>query len=51
MVGAMLWWAAAGQAFRDADERALLWVGLGFLAAQALPGFARLARRRREQRV
>jgi len=29
----------------------LLWVGLGFLAAQALPGFARLARRRREQRV
>lgn len=51
MVGALLWWAAAGQAFRDADGRALLWVGLGFLGAQALPGFTRLARRRREQRV
>jgi len=51
LVGTFLWWAAAAQAFRDDDGRALLWVGLGFLGAQALPGFARLARRRREQRV
>jgi uncharacterized membrane protein YhdT len=51
LVGALLWWAAAWQAGRDAEGRALLWVGLGFLLAQALPGFARLARRRREQRV
>jgi uncharacterized membrane protein YhdT len=51
LLGALLWWLAAWQAARDADGRALLWVGLGFLLAQALPGFARLARRRREQRV
>ncbi|MEY2751018.1 MAG: hypothetical protein RLZZ550_989 [Verrucomicrobiota bacterium] len=51
LAGALVWWAAGAQAFRDDEGRALLWVGLGFLAAQALPGFARLARRRREQRV
>jgi len=51
LIGALLWWVAAWQAARDDDGRALLWVGLGFLVAQALPGFARLARRRREQRV
>ncbi|GBL42522.1 hypothetical protein LBMAG55_15280 [Verrucomicrobiota bacterium] len=50
-VGAVAWWVFGWQAAQDHDGRALLWVGLGFLGAQALPGFVRLARRRREQRV
>ena len=44
LVGALLWWGLAATALTGADGDALLWVGLGFLVAQALPGFA-LARR------
>ncbi len=44
LVGALLWWALAATALSSPDLRALLWIGLGFLFAQALPGFA-LARR------
>jgi hypothetical protein len=50
-VGALAWWALGWGAAHDVAARSLLWVGLGFLLAQASPGFARLARRRREQRV
>jgi len=49
--GALAWWALAWGAAHDVDGRALLWIGVGWLVAQACPGFARLARRRREQRV
>lgn len=49
--GALAWWGFGWVAAHDGDGRALLWVGAGWLLAQALPGFARLARRRREQRA
>jgi hypothetical protein len=39
-VGAMLWWGLAATALRGAADDGLLWLGLGFLFAQALPGFA-----------
>ncbi len=49
LAGAFLWWGVAGTALRAPAEQALLWLGLGLLCAQALPGFAvaaRAARRR-----
>ena len=49
LVGAFLWWGLAATALRSPDDQALLWLGLGLLCAQALPGFAvaaRAARRR-----
>jgi hypothetical protein len=49
LFGAFLWWGLAATALRSPAELALLWLGLGMLCAQALPGFAvaaRVARRR-----
>lgn len=48
--GALLWWGLAGTALRSPAEQALLWLGLGMLCAQALPGFA-VAARQANQRV
>ena len=50
MMGALLWWGIASEAFKSADRYALLWVGLGLLFAQALPGFM-VARRTARYRV
>jgi hypothetical protein len=44
LAGALLWWGLAATALRAPAEEALLWLGLGLLFAQALPGFAVLAR-------
>jgi hypothetical protein len=38
--GALLWWGLAGTALRSPDSEALLWSGLGWLLASALPSFA-----------
>jgi hypothetical protein len=49
LFGAFLWWGLAATALRSPADQALLWLGLGLLCAQALPGFAvaaRAARRR-----
>ena len=49
LLGAFLWWGIAATALRSPSDQALLWLGLGLLGAQALPGFAvaaRAARRR-----
>ncbi len=49
LFGALLWWGLAGTLLRAPAEDALLWLGLGLLCAQALPGFvvaAAAARRR-----
>lgn len=51
LMGALLWWALAATALTGPDHRALLWVGLGFLCAQALPGFALARRLERTARV
>ncbi len=51
LVGACLWWGLAATALTGADRDALLWVGLGFLVAQALPGFALVRRLERSARV
>lgn len=51
LVGAFLWWGLAATALTGADADALLWVGLGFLVAQALPGFALARRLERSARV
>ena len=51
LVGALLWWGLAATALAGADGDALLWVGLGFLVAQALPGFALARRLERAARV
>lgn len=50
-LGALLWWGFAGSALRGAASDAWLWVGLGFLFAQAVPGFALAARTLRRRRV
>ena len=50
-VGAALWWAIAATALIGPDDRALLWVGLGLLVAQAIPGFALARRLGRSARV
>lgn len=44
LVGALLWWGLAATALRAPADEALLWLGLGMLGAQALPGFAVAAR-------
>lgn len=49
LFGAFLWWGLAATALRAPADQALLWLGVGMLCAQALPGFAvaaRAARRR-----
>ncbi len=38
--GALLWWGLAGTALGSPDGEALLWNGLGWLFASALPSFA-----------
>ena len=40
LVGALLWWGIAATALRAPADEAMLWLGLGLLGAQALPGFA-----------
>jgi hypothetical protein len=40
LFGAFLWWGLAATALRSPPSEALLWLGLGLLCAQALPGFA-----------
>ena len=40
LFGAFLWWGLAATALRSPADQALLWLGLGLLCAQALPGFA-----------
>lgn len=50
LVGALLWWGVAATALRAPASEAMLWLGLGLLGAQALPGFA-VAGREARQRV
>ncbi len=40
LFGAFLWWGLAATALRAPADQALLWLGVGLLGAQALPGFA-----------
>jgi hypothetical protein len=40
LFGAFLWWGLAATALRAPADEALLWLGVGLLGAQALPGFA-----------
>jgi len=40
LFGAFLWWGLAATSLRSPPDQALLWLGLGLLCAQALPGFA-----------
>jgi hypothetical protein len=49
LVGALLWWGLAATALRAPADEALLWLGLGMLGAQALPGFAVAARESRQR--
>ena len=49
LVGALLWWGIAATALRAPANEALLWLGLGMLGAQALPGFAVAAREARQR--
>jgi hypothetical protein len=49
LVGALLWWGIAATALRAPADEALLWLGLGMLGAQALPGFAVAAREARQR--
>jgi hypothetical protein len=49
LVGALLWWGLAATALRAPSDEALLWLGLGMLGAQALPGFAVAAREARQR--
>jgi hypothetical protein len=49
LFGALLWWGLAATALRSPDDQALLWLGLGLLCAQALPGFAVAARASRQR--
>ncbi len=49
LVGALLWWAIAATALRSPADEAMLWLGLGMLGAQALPGFAVAAREARQR--
>ena len=50
-MGAVLWWGLAATALTGANADALLRIGLGFLLAQALPGFALARRLERSARV
>ncbi len=49
LVGALLWWGLAATALRAPADEAMLWLGLGMLGAQALPGFAVAAREARQR--
>ncbi len=49
LVGALLWWGLAATALRAPADEAMLWLGLGLLGAQALPGFAVAAREARQR--
>lgn len=49
LIGALLWWGLAATALRAPAEEAMLWLGLGLLGAQALPGFAVAAREARQR--
>jgi hypothetical protein len=49
LVGALLWWGVAATALRAPTDEAMLWLGLGLLGAQALPGFAVAAREARQR--
>ena len=49
LVGALLWWGIAATALRAPADEAMLWIGLGLLGAQALPGFAVAAREARQR--
>ena len=49
LVGALLWWGIAATALRAPADEAMLWLGLGMLGAQALPGFAVAAREARQR--
>jgi hypothetical protein len=49
LVGALLWWGLAATALRAPAGEAMLWLGLGMLGAQALPGFAVAAREARQR--
>ena len=49
LVGALLWWGLAATALRAPAHEAMLWLGLGMLGAQALPGFAVAAREARQR--
>ena len=49
LVGALLWWGIAATAQRAPADEAMLWLGLGLLGAQALPGFAVAAREARQR--
>ena len=40
LFGTFLWWGLAATSLRSPPDQALLWLGLGLLCAQALPGFA-----------
>ena len=39
LLGAFLWWGLAATMLRAPADQALLWLGVGLLCAQALPGF------------
>jgi hypothetical protein len=49
LVGALLWWGLAATALRAPASEAMLWLGLGMLGAQALPGFAVAAQEARQR--
>jgi hypothetical protein len=49
LVGSLLWWGLAATALRAPASEAMLWLGLGLLGAQALPGFAVAAREARQR--
>lgn len=49
LFGAFLWWGLAATVLRAPADQALLWLGLGLLCAQALPGFAVAARASRRR--
>ena len=51
LIAALLWWLVAGLMLRAAPNLSLLWLGLGFLGAQALPTFALVARTQKTFRV
>ncbi len=51
LMAALLWWLVAGWMLRVDPTLSLLWLGLGFLFAQALPNFAMVSRTQKALRV
>lgn len=49
LVGAFLWWGLAATLLQAPAHEAMLWLGLGLLGAQALPGFAVAAQAARQR--